>query len=200
MNKEYGVVVIGCGYIGEEHLADIYYRDNIRIVAVVDWDSNKAQLMAKKYGASEYGTDYTHYLNRNDVDIVIIATYVDSHLHIMKDCVNAGKHVLCEKPVASTRAEGEEFFRIAEKSTVQVLVGHILRHNRSYQKVKELIDTGTIGDLRLIHFVQNHHALDWHRYRRLFCQGIYRLDITHLSLLLFLEASAKYPKILKSFF
>ncbi len=64
------------------------------------------------------------------------------------------------------------------------MVGHILRHNRSYQKIFELIRQGVIGKLRLIHFVQNHHALDWERYKRLLqdCPpildcGVHYLDV-----------------------
>lgn len=167
MDRRYGVVLIGCGYIGEEHLAEIYYRDNVRVVATVDMDPERARLMARKYGASEFGTDYREFLCRKDVDIVIIATYVDSHLSIMKDCVRAGKHVLCEKPVAANREDGEEFFRIAQESEAQVLVGHILRYNESYRMIRSMIREGVIGPLRFIHFVQNHHAMNWQRYRRL---------------------------------
>lgn len=187
MAENYGVMLIGCGYIGEEHLEDIYYRDNVRLVAVVDKDIDRARLAARKFGAVEYGSDYTFYLQRADVDIVIIATYVDSHLSIMRDCVAAGKHVLCEKPVASSRTEGEAFFRVAEEAEAQnihVMVGHILRYNRSYQRIKELIAADTIGQLRLIHIVQNHHALNWERYRRLLedCPpildcGVHYLDV-----------------------
>ncbi len=184
MGRIYGVVLVGCGYIGEEHLADIYYRDEVRLIAVVDTDVERARLMARKYSAIEYATDYTSYLKRSDVDIVIVATYVDSHLSIMRDCVAAGKHVLCEKPVAVDRKDGEEFFRIAESCDSHVLVGHILRYNKSYRKIKELIDSGVIGTLRFIHFVQNHHALNWTRYRRLLedCSpvvdcGVHYLDV-----------------------
>lgn len=184
MKSTYGVVLVGCGYIGEEHLADIYYRENVRVAAVVDKDIQKASLTARKFGAQEYGTDYKTYLKRADVDIVIIATYVDSHLPIMKACVEAGKHVLCEKPVASSLEDGEEFFRVAQAAKAHVLVGHILRYNRSYQKIKELIDAGEIGEPRFIHFVQNHHAVNWPRYRRLLedCHpvldcGVHYLDV-----------------------
>lgn len=167
MEKIYGVVLVGCGYIGEEHLADIYFRDNVHMVSVVDLNLERAKLMARKYGAQEYGVDYRVYLERVDVDIVIIATYVDTHLSIMKDCVKAGKHVLCEKPVAAKREDGEEFFRVAEAAEVQVLVGHILRYNYSYRTIREMIQDGMIGALRFIRFVQNHHAVNWERYRRL---------------------------------
>lgn len=167
MERIYGVVLVGCGYIGEEHLSEIYYQDNVRVVAVVDMDLDRAKLMARKYNAQEYGDDYRIYLGREDVDIVIIATYVDSHLPIMKACVEAGKHVLCEKPVAASREDGEEFFCVAENAEAKVLVGHILRYNGSYRKIRELIQSGVIGTLRFIHFVQNHHAINWKRYRRL---------------------------------
>lgn len=167
MSKIYGVVLVGCGYIGEEHLAEIHYRDNVRMVAVVDADIDRARLMARKYCVPEYGTDYREFISREDVDIVVIATYVDSHLQIMKDCVTAGRHVLCEKPVAANREDGEEFFRIACSADVKVLIGHILRYNGSYRRIREMIGSGVIGTLRFIHFVQNHHAVNWKRYRRL---------------------------------
>ena len=183
-NKKYGVVLVGCGYIGEEHLSQLYYQDNIHMVAVVDVDEARAQLLARKYGVQEYGTDYRTYLSREDVDIVLIATYVDSHLPITKACVEAGKHVLCEKPVAANREDGEEFFRVAQNAEVKVLVGHVLRYNESYRKIKELVEQGVIGQLRMIHFVQNHHAVNWTRYRRLLesCPpaldcGVHYLDV-----------------------
>lgn len=170
MDKQYGVVLVGCGYIGEEHLVQIHYRENLKVIAVVDMDIESARRLAAKYHVSEYATDYHKYLDMPAVDIIIIATYVDSHLPIMTDCVNAGKHVICEKPVATSIENGHAFFNIAEKALqngIHVLVGHILRYNRSYQKLKELLSAGTIGKINLFRFVQNHHALNWARYKRL---------------------------------
>lgn len=167
MTKQYGIVLVGCGYIGEAHLADIHYRDNIKIVAVVDTDIDRAAHMAKKYGVSEYGTDYREYICRKEAEIVIIATYVDTHLSIMRDCVSAGCHVLCEKPVASSREDAELFFQEAKDAPTYVLIGHELRCNHSYQKIEQLIRQGVIGKLRLMRIVQNHHAVNWNRYYRL---------------------------------
>ena len=100
MNKRYGVVLIGCGHIGQEHIEDIYFRDNIRVVATVDTREEQARLFARRYGADHYGTDYRPFLRLPETDIVIIATYVNTHLSILRDCLEAGKHVLCEKPLA----------------------------------------------------------------------------------------------------
>ena len=82
MSKVYGVMLIGCGYIGLDHLAQIHYRDNVDLIAVVDTDLNSAKTAARRFGAKAYGTDYTAYLHRDDIDIVIIATYVSSHLSL----------------------------------------------------------------------------------------------------------------------
>ena len=168
--KIYGVVVIGCGHIGQEHLHDICFRENIRVVAAVDYNLELAELCAKKYSGGnhvEFGSDYHQFINRDDVDIVIIATYAQTHFSILKDCIAAGKHVVCEKPIAPTYEEAEEFYRTVKASNIRVLIAHILRHNTLYKTAGELIRAGLIGDVRLIRMAQNHHILDRPRYMNL---------------------------------
>lgn len=182
MGKRYRVMLIGCGHIGRQHLEDIYYRDNVQVEAVVDLDTARAAEFARRFGARQYGTDYRDYLGQ--VDIVIIATYASSHLSILEDCLEAGVHVLCEKPIASTLADGQRFYRLAKASSSKVLIAHILRHNQSYQTIARLIQEGAIGELKLMRMVQNHHAMDWPRYKRLMedCSpivdcGVHYLDV-----------------------
>ena len=184
MNKRYGVVLIGCGHIGQEHIEDIYFRDNIRVVATVDTREEQARLFARRYGADHYGTDYRPFLRLPETDIVIIATYVNTHLSILRDCLEAGKHVLCEKPIAGTLEEGEAFYRLVKGASSQVLVAHILRHNRTYQTAARLIGEGAVGRLALMRMVQNHHAMDWPRYKRLMADcppivdcGVHYIDV-----------------------
>lgn len=167
--KVYGVMLIGCGHIGEQHIEEIYYRDNIKIIACVDYHLETAQTFARRFGngEAEYDTDYHRFLSRPDLDIVIIATYAETHLSIMRDCTAAGKHVLCEKPIAPTIAQAEEFCAVARASKSKVLIAHILRHNATYKKVAEMIRAGAIGDVRLIRMVQNHHIMNKARYMRL---------------------------------
>lgn len=167
MQKVYGVVLIGCGHIGEEHIQDIYYRDNIRVVGVVDLHEDNARLFARKYGAESFGTDYRPYLENPAVDIVIIATYTDTHLPIMRECIAHGKHVLCEKPMARTRAELDAFREAALTAPVKIRVGHILRHNRTYIKAQEMIAGGLLGKPLVMRMAQNHHTMNWPRYKRL---------------------------------
>lgn len=116
-----------------------------------------------------WSTDYHRFLKSKavDVDIVIIATYTDSHLPILLDCLAHHKHVLCEKPIARTREEGLCFMKAVRFAPEKVLIAHILRHNRSYGKIRELIRNGAVGELRMIRMTQNYHSMNWERYRRL---------------------------------
>lgn len=165
--KTYGILLIGCGHIGMEHLLDIYHHDNVRIEAVVDQNPAAAQAAARRCGCRDWGTDYRPFLDRETVDIVLIATYTDTHLPILREALAHGKHVLCEKPIGSTPEMGRAFVEAVKAAPQKVLVGHILRHNRSYQKIRELIRGGAIGELRLVRMCQNHHAENWPRYCRL---------------------------------
>jgi len=167
MKKRYGVVLIGCGHIGEQHLEDIYFRDNVKIIATVDKDAERARLFAVKYGAEHFGTEYLPYLQSDETDIAIIATNADSHLSILEDCLRFNKHVLCEKPIAVDLQSGKRFYHLVKNAGTKVLIAHILRHNKSYQAIADFIHRGEIGNLKLIRMVQNHHAMNWPRYQRL---------------------------------
>ncbi len=182
--KKYGVMLIGCGHIGAEHLDDIYFRPEFSVEAVVDRDPQRAQSFAQRYGARSWGQDYMPFLFDKAIQIVIIATYADTHLSILEDCVAAGKHVLCEKPIAITEEDGQRFCQIVKTAKTKVLVAHILRHNRSYRIIADMIHSGAIGQLRLMRMVQNHHAMNWPRYKKLLesCPpivdcGVHYLDV-----------------------
>lgn len=167
MKKTYGILVIGCGHMGEEHLRDIYYRDGVRVAAVADRDAARAELAARKFGAAAFGTDYREFLDPKKIDIAVIATYAASHLRILRDCVEAGIHVLCEKPVAATLPDAEAFCDEVRRAEPKVLVGHILRHNETFRQAAGLIRGGAIGAPVVMRMVQNHHAMDWDRYKKL---------------------------------
>lgn len=182
--KRYGVMLIGCGHIGMTHLCDIYFRDNVKIIATVDSDIERAKDAAKKSGAASFGTDYRPFLDDPMIDVVIIATYTSSHLPILRDCLAKGKHVLCEKPIGTDLSNGKEFADEVRKAKTKVLVAHILRHNASYIKLHKMISDGVIGDLRMIRMTQNHHTVDHKRFRNLLTDcspildcGVHYIDV-----------------------
>lgn len=164
--------MIGCGRIGRQHIESLYQRtDEAHIVATVDSDAGRAEEFARLYGAETYGTDYRVFLTDPRVDIVIIATYTDTHLPILRECIAHGKHVICEKPVAVDLAGAREFVRLVKSSDCKVSVSHVLRYNQSYRTIKELIDSGEIGELRMVRMNQSHRAGEeghpWDRFLRL---------------------------------
>lgn len=160
----YNVVLIGCGLMGERHLADIYTMDNVCVYGVVDLDIEKARLIAKKYNAKSYSDSYIQYMEDENTDIVICATYPASHLKFLKECAKYGKHLLCEKPITSTLEEAEEFVSIVKNSPIKVQIGYILRFNESYKKIAEMIANDAIGHPIVLRMNQNHHVMDWKKY------------------------------------
>ena len=180
----YNIVLIGCGHMGEVHLNDIYLRDNMNVYGVVDLDEEKAKFVAKKYGAESYDTDYMRYLKDDKCDIVICATYSQTHLQILKDCIKYKKHLLCEKPITPDLESAKEFVSLVKSADIKVLVGHILRHNQTYQKVADMIQSGLLGSPLVVRMTQNHHVLKWKKYRALLEEtspivdcGVHYIDI-----------------------
>ena len=165
--KVYNVVLIGCGHIGKAHISDIYYRENIRIKAVVDSNLARAREFQRMYNAEFADVDYMPYLQMQDVDIVIIATPVSSHLKMLRDALHYHKHVLCEKPLATTYEDGKAFYELCKNADTKVSVGYILRYNDTFRKVKELIAQGVIGNLKVARMTQNHHIMNADRYHAL---------------------------------
>ncbi len=165
----YNIALIGCGYMGQSHLIDIVGKENICIYAVCDINRQRADDTARQYDACKVYYDAMELVCDPQVDIVIIATYPSSHLKLLKMCLSYGKHVLCEKPITDNLTDGKEFVKLVkENPQSKVLVGHILRHNDTYIKVKELIDEGLIGKPLIMRMVQNHNTLyDWEKHRML---------------------------------
>lgn len=186
-DKVYGVALIGCGTMGEAHLQDIYYKASVRVEYVCDMNTDRACLFARKYGAHHAVTDYRTVLQDSAVDIVIIATYPHTHLEILSAALEAGKHVICEKPLASTLADGEKMVRLIQSHPeCKVLIGYILRHNKTYQKVAEMIRSGAIGHPIIMRMAQNHHTMDWQKYLNLISStspmidcGVHYIDVMH---------------------
>lgn len=166
--KVYNIALIGCGHMGEEHLKHIYFKENICVNCVCDKDEAKAKAFARRFGAKIFSTDAKECIARKEVDIVIIATYPSSHLALLELCIKYKKHVICEKPIASNLEDGKRFVELVKANPdVKVLIGHILRHNQTYRKVAKMIHEGAIGKPIIMRMTQNHHTMDWERYRRL---------------------------------
>lgn len=180
----YNVVLIGCGHMGSVHLDDIYMMENVCVYGVADVNKERAKMFAKKYGAKSFDTSYERYLKDEKTDIIICATYPDSHLEILKQCVKYKKHLLCEKPVATNMKDAAEFVSIVKNAEIKVQIGYILRFNKTYQTVAKMIQGGALGSPLVIRMNQNHHVMDWCKYGALLANaspivdcGIHYIDV-----------------------
>lgn len=183
--KIYNIALIGCGQMGATHLDDIYFKENVNITYVCDKNIERAELFKRKYNACNVAGDYRECIKKDDVDIVIAATYPSTHLSILKECIKYGKHLLCEKPITASIDEGIEFLKLVkENPQIKVLIGHILRHNTTYNKVYEMISSGAIGSPIIMRMAQNHHTMNWQKYLNLIKEtspivdcGVHYIDV-----------------------
>lgn len=130
------------------------------IAAICDSDEENLRAAGERYGIPEEKrfTDYMDIVNNKDINIVTVAIPDQQHKKVSCDLLRAGKHVLCEKPLALTREDVEEIVRVADESGCKFMVGQICRFTPAFEKAKEIIESGTIGE---IYFVESEYAHDY---------------------------------------
>ena len=140
------VGVIGCGKIAQvRHLPEYEANSNAQITAVFDMNYDRACEIAKAYGAVAYKT--LEELLASDVDAVSVCTANANHAASTIAALKAGKHVLCEKPMAITIDECEQMVAEARAAGKKLMIDQNQRFARAHVRVKELLDAGKIGDV-----------------------------------------------------
>ena len=144
--------VIGTGTIANSaHLpAIVQLRDELELVAVADVRPDVVQDVAKRFGAQHAYTDYHELLARPDIDMVDICTPEFLHREQVVAAAQAGKHIHCEKPMASSVAECDAMIAATRAAGVKLMIGHSRRFTRRYQLIREAIAHGEIGEVRLV--------------------------------------------------
>nr|WP_007127638.1 Gfo/Idh/MocA family oxidoreductase [Paenibacillus lactis]EHB68336.1 oxidoreductase domain protein [Paenibacillus lactis 154]MCM3497568.1 Gfo/Idh/MocA family oxidoreductase [Paenibacillus lactis]GIO91231.1 oxidoreductase [Paenibacillus lactis] len=145
--KSINVGVIGTGSISAMHLQSYQKHANANLLAVCDLNEERARLAAEKYGATKVFTDYRELLADPEIDAVSICTWNNTHAEISIAALNAGKHVLVEKPLCRTV---EEALRVQEavKSSGKLLqVGFVRRYDPNAQMLREFADKGEFGEI-----------------------------------------------------
>jgi predicted dehydrogenase len=142
-----GVGIIGCGMIGQKRAKAL--GSGGRLLACADIDVSRAESLAKGTNAKVF-RDWRELVWLPVVDVVIVATLHDSLAEITRTAIEAGKHVLVEKPAARTAAELEPVMAAAEQYGSKVHVGFNHRYHRSLRKAKEMVDSGVLGELMFI--------------------------------------------------
>ena len=180
--------IIGCGRVAEErHLPSLRRLPQIRVVATADLDPWRSSRLADRFGAAHRLSDYRALLDLTDVDAVAVLTPTQSHAEIGMAALDAGKHVLVEKPLALNLAECDRLIARAARSNRRVVVGFNLRWHRLVRRARAFLNTGALGRIKAIRSVYTHNRLgdkapEWHRKLELgggvsFNEGVHHFDL-----------------------
>ncbi|WP_011581552.1 MULTISPECIES: Gfo/Idh/MocA family protein [Chelativorans] len=141
------VAVLGCGYWGANHIRTLKSLGALYAVS----DANRARAEGFASEQECLAIDPDDLFENREVDAVVMALPPQFHAENAIKAVQAGKHVLVEKPIALTVADAERAVRTARDAGRVYMVGHVLRFHPAFEKLKALIDAGELGDVRYIH-------------------------------------------------
>jgi len=151
MNKT-GFGVIGTGIVGGAWHAHVYqHLPQAELVAVCDLDEARAREVAERYAAPHVYTDYRDLLARPDIAAVSIATPDFAHREIAVAAANAGKHILVEKPLATTVEDAEAILRAVDAADVKLMVDFHNRVNPAFVTARGAVRGGELGELKYIY-------------------------------------------------
>ena len=150
MAKRIKIGVVGCGYWGPNLIRNFRSLPDCSMKMMCDVSETRLAHLKTLYPEIEGGTSYEHMLNGVGLDAVIIATSVKSHFPMAKASLLAGKHTFIEKPMAASSGECEELIDIAKKQGAVLMVGHTFLYSPAVRKIKEIVQSGDIGEIRYI--------------------------------------------------
>lgn len=151
---KFKVAIVGCGAISERlHMPSLANRDDCEIAALVDTNEPRTKALAQQFGVAHTFSDYQALLNQN-IDAAIIAAPNHLHAAISVALLNAGIHVLVEKPMAISAAECQQMTAAADAANKVMAVGHILRFAHAARFAKWAIESGILG--RIVSFDIRH--------------------------------------------
>jgi predicted dehydrogenase len=146
--KALRVAVIGTGEISDEHLRFLAASPRARLEAVCDLSPALARLSARQYGAARAATDYRAMLEEARPDVVHVLTPPHSHATVVRHCLEAGCHVIVEKPIAPTHAEFQDLWTLARGKERWLIEDHNYRFNKPVQRMEQWVRTGRLGEIQ----------------------------------------------------
>ncbi|MCE2471852.1 MAG: Gfo/Idh/MocA family oxidoreductase [Anaerolineae bacterium] len=147
-----GFGVIGTGIVGGAWHCHVYHHlPQADLVAVCDLNEARAREIAERYGVPHVYTDYRELLARPDIAAVSIATPDFAHREIAVAAAQAGKHILVEKPLATTVADAEAILRAVDEAGVTLMVDFHNRVNPAFVTAKQSVGAGELGELKYIY-------------------------------------------------
>ncbi|MEA3346214.1 MAG: Gfo/Idh/MocA family oxidoreductase [Chloroflexota bacterium] len=151
------IAIIGCGAVAEKiHLPEYARSEEAEIIACVDIVREKAQRLAERVGGAQVYTDYRDALALDEVQAVDICLPNYLHAPVAIAAAEAGKHVLCEKPMTISMADAQSMIDAAKEAGVTLMIRQSTRFVPPYSRVKQIVDSGVLGKINTIRGVHCH--------------------------------------------
>lgn len=191
--KPVRVGLIGCGRVTQErHLPALKSLSSAAVVAVADVDANRLERVADRFQIAQRTTDFRTLVEDPEIDAVAVCVPAQRHVEVALVALDAGKHLLIEKPLALDLDECDLLIEKAAKSTSKVTVGFNLRWHRLLREAREMIRRGDLGELELIRTtLTSHHEKvpDWRKRREQGGGALNEMAVHHFDLWRFLLES-----------
>lgn len=156
--KPIRTAIFGTGFMGRVHLEGVRRVESVEAAAVVGRNLEVARKLGTGFSVPMITTDYREILRDPAIDAVHICTPNAQHFSMAKDALNTGKHVLCEKPLATSVEEGAELVALAAQKGLRNCVCHNLRYYPMVQQMRSMCAAGDLGDILV---VQGTYSQDW---------------------------------------
>ncbi|MCC6145284.1 MAG: Gfo/Idh/MocA family oxidoreductase [Candidatus Hydrogenedentes bacterium] len=139
--------LMGYGYWGPNLARNLNAHKEMQLVRIAEMKDNRARLAQQHFPGASVVSDPREVTTAADIDLVVIATPVFTHYELAKTALENGKHVWVEKPMTSTSAQAKELVDLAASKNLVLMVDHTFLFTGAVKTIKELIDTGELGDL-----------------------------------------------------
>ena len=147
MNRMLTVGVVGLGYWGPNLARNFNQLPGCRLGALCDLDPERLEKMQRLYPDAACYVSFNQMLEESSLDAVVVATPVHQHFPLGRAALLAGKHVLIEKPLASSAAECEELIALADRRGLTLMAGHIFVYSAAVQMIRKIIAAGDLGEI-----------------------------------------------------
>jgi predicted dehydrogenase len=146
--KKLKIAIIGVGNISRHHIAGYQANENCEIYAFCDINEDRLKYMGKQYNVTKLYTDRDQmFAECPEIDAVSVCTWNCAHAECTIAALNAGKHVICEKPMAMNEQEANAMKEAAEKNNKLLMIGFVRRYGNDCAVVKDFVDAGDFGDI-----------------------------------------------------
>lgn len=155
MKRKLGFALIGVGYWGPNYARILSELDNAEFLWCCDKNKKALLRMQKLYPKIKITKKISDILKDKEIDCVIVVTPAQTHYQIVKEVLNAGKHVLVEKPLTTTVSEAKDLVALSKHKKKVLAVDHTFKFNSGIQKLKEIIDKGELGKVYYMYGLYN---------------------------------------------